>query len=120
MSFTLHKGVDRVGHEPARVSDLRIDRRTGGAETDREVALEVHCRTTHPTPGRVGLVGAFLEDRNRTRGNVAELKPANASHAAGVDGEVTNQRFVIPKVAISESKHEPIADAVESVRPTYT
>ena len=80
----------------------------------------VHRRTAHPTPGRVGLVGAFLEDRNRTRGNVAELKPANAGDAARVDREVADQRFVVAKVAISESKHEPVADAVEFVRRSYT
>ncbi len=119
MSFTLRQGVDRVGREPARVTNLRIDRGTGGAETDREVALAVHRRTAHPAPGRVGLIGAFLEDGNRTRRNVAELKPANAGDAARADSEVANQRFVVAKVAIGEPEHKPVADAIEFVRRSY-
>ena len=120
MSFTLGQGIHRIGRQPACIANLRVDRRTGSAETDRKVALEVHRRAAHPTPGRVRLVGAFLENCNRTRSNVAELKPANAGDAARVDSEVANQRFVVAKVAIGEAKHEPIANAVEFVRRTYT
>ena len=91
MSFTLRQRIDGVGREPARITDLRIDSRTGGAETNREVALAVHRRTAHPAPGGIGLVGTFLEDRDRASSHSAKLKPADASDSGRADREIADQ-----------------------------
>ena len=91
-----------------------MDRGTGGVEADSEIAHLIHRRAGHPTPGRVGLVGALLKDYRCGRDG-AQLKPAHTGHASRTHGIISYNRFVaIGELAISEPEHQTVANAVQA------
>src|SRR5258708_1304834 len=57
------QGIQRICRQSAGVTDLRAYRTAGCAEAECDVTLIVRCDTTHPTPGRIRLVSALLENR---------------------------------------------------------
>ena len=59
--------IQWIRRQSAGVTDLRAYGTAGCAEAERDVALVVRCDTTHPTPRRIWLVGALLENRPASR-----------------------------------------------------
>src|SRR5260370_41788387 len=92
--FTLGQHIERIVKEPSSVADLRVDRCARSAVADSEISLLVHRGTAHPTPGRVRLVGALLEDRHRSGSHVAQLEPAYSGHPARINAAVPHQCLV--------------------------
>src|SRR5205085_11291777 len=89
----------------------------GGARwvvAEGDIALAVHRRAAHPTPSRVGLIGALLEDRHRPRGHVTQLEPAYAGHAARTHRVVPDHRLVITEITIRQTEHQTVANPIES------
>jgi hypothetical protein len=114
MGFALGQSVYRIGHQPAGVADLGVNRSAGGAKADGQVAQVIHRRAAHPAPGRVRLVGALLKDRDRAGRHVAQLEPANTCHPTHAYGHIPYYRFVaVREFAIGEPEHQTIADAVQ-------
>ena len=73
MGFTLGQSVYGIGHQPAGVADLGMNRGVGGAKADSYVARLIHRGAAHPAPGRIRLVGALL----KTVGAVVTLRSSN-------------------------------------------
>jgi hypothetical protein len=114
--FTLGQSVYGIGHQPAGVADLGVNRGAGGAKADSQVARLIHRRATHPAPGCVRLVGALLKDRRCGR-HGAQLKPAHPCHAARTHGIIAHDRFVaVGEFAIGEPEHQTVADGVQPSR----
>src|SRR5436190_22922444 len=120
MSFTQRHGIGRVSRHPAGVTNLWVDGRAGGAEAESHVAKLIHRDTAHPAPGRVRLIGAFLEGRNRTSSDAAQFKPADAGNVVRVDRPIADQRLVVAKVAVSEAEHQTVTEVAKVVRSCHT
>ena len=105
MRFALSKCVQRISSQAPGVTDLRVKDGTGSAETDRDVALSVHGCASHPAPGGIGSICALLKNGDWSGGNVAQLEPADACDTASVDGVISNDRFVVAEIAVTESEH---------------
>src|ERR1051326_3004729 len=114
--FTLPQRVDRIRREPSRITDLRENRPARSAVTNRQAAVVVHRRATHPTPGRVRLISALLRDRYWTTGHVSQFKPAYARNTVRTHGVVANHRFVIAEVAIRQPEHQAVANSIQPRR----
>src|SRR5450432_3102609 len=92
--------------------------RTGGTIAKRHIACAVLRDTAHPTPVGVGLIGALLEGRLRSRCHSAEVEETDTGHTARADREVADQRFMgacTREVAVTQTEHQPIADGVVAV-----
>jgi hypothetical protein len=77
--------------------------------------MSIHGGTSHPTPGSVRLVSALLINSDWSRSHIAQFKPAQTRHPAGVYAVGTDNGFMITEIPISEAKHQTIADAVEII-----
>ncbi|HAF14621.1 MAG TPA: hypothetical protein DCK99_13175 [Blastocatellia bacterium] len=115
MRLTLGQNVDRIGRQTPGIADLRIERRARSTEANGQISLAVHRRTSHPAPGGVRLVGAFLKDTDRSSGHIAQLEPAHACHPACADGVIADHRFVVAKIPISQTEHQAVPNAIEFV-----
>ncbi len=116
MRFALGHGVERIARQPARITNLRIDRRARSAERQGQVARAIHRRAPHPARGVVRLISALLMDRDRPRRHPAQFKPADRADAARAHAKIPDQRFVVAEISIRQAKHEPVADPVQLVR----
>ena len=114
--FALREGAHRIARQARGVTELRPDCGTRRAESQRQIPLPVHCRASHPTPGRVWLIGALLEQRNWPGGHVAQFEPADPGDSARTNGKVSHHRFMpIGKLAISEAEHKAVANGIETI-----
>ncbi|OQA94793.1 MAG: hypothetical protein BWY25_02671 [Chloroflexi bacterium ADurb.Bin222] len=102
-----------IVRQPSGVAHGGIDAAAGHAVAQGEVALSVHRYTAHPAVMGIRGIRALLINRRRPAG-VADLVPAHAGEiAARVHGVIDDQRFVIPKVAVGQPVHQPVADGVQ-------
>ena len=69
--------VQWVRRQSTGVTNLRAYRTAGCAEAERDIALIIRADTTHPTPGRIRLVSALLENRPVSRLCASQFEPAN-------------------------------------------
>jgi hypothetical protein len=116
MGFALGQSIQGIGHQPAGVTNLGVNRGAGSAEADSHVARLIHRGATHPAPGRVRLVGALLKDHRCGR-HGAQLKPAHACHSARTHGIISHDRFVaVGELAVGEPEHQTVADGVQGGR----
>ena len=113
MRLALSERVGGVDDEATRVADLRVDAAARCAESDGEVTLMIHRGASHPPPGRVGRIRAFLVDRDGSARHAAQLEPARRRDARGAYAEIPHHRLVIPEVAVCQAEHRTIADAVK-------
>src|SRR6188472_2989663 len=68
--------IQRIRRQPAGVTDLRTYRTARHTKAECDVALVIRCDTTHPTPGRIRLVGALLENRPASRLCASQFEPS--------------------------------------------
>src|ERR1051325_6324594 len=88
---------------------------SGSTETKRKISLLVPRCAAHPAPRRIRLVRALLENCHWSRGHIAELEPTYSRDASGTHAVVPNYCFVVAEVAICQSKHQPVANAVQPI-----
>ena len=92
-------------------------RAAGRAKAQGDVALVIGTDTTHPTPGRIRLVSALLENRPVSRLCASQFEPANSRYRIGAHRIIVEHRLVtIGKAAISVTEHQPICNGVEPRR----
>ncbi len=89
-SLSQSHGIQRIGRQSPGIAQLRMNRRTRSAVTQTDVSLAIHRDASHPAPGRVWLVSAFLVNRHRPGGHIAQLKPADTGNAIGTHCEVAD------------------------------
>ena len=106
--------IQRIRRQSAGVAKLRAYRTAGCAEADCDITLIVRRDTTHPTPGRIRLVSALLENRPVSRLCASEFEPTNPRHRIGAPGIIVKHRLVaVGKAAIGVTEHQAVRDGVE-------
>jgi len=70
-SFSQGHRVEGIGRQSPGITQLGVDRGTGGAVGEADISLRIHRDASQPAPGRIWLVSAFLVNRDRPGSDIS-------------------------------------------------